>query len=508
MSTDKSTDPAAARVMAGDAGEPTLQKGALSFISNFTMGIASAAPAYSAALTIGLLAAVSGMGAQTPAVLILSFIPLYLTATAYRALNSELPDCGTTFAWAARAIGPSSGWLGGWAILLAYTFILGIGAALASTYFFLLIGWHGGAESIWATTITGSLVIIASTWLCLIGVDISARAQRWLLYLEMTALGIFAVVVFVKQIGGASGYIAPSLSWLNPFAIDKWSAVADGLLLGVFMYWGWETSVAVSEESEHSRSTPGRAAVLSVVGLVFTYVIISVASQMVRGPGFLAEHNEDVLSATAGIALGSPLDKIVLLSVCTSAIAASITSLTTTARTTFSMARAKALPHQLNHVHPRWRTPWVSILAVSSVGLAYFLLFTIVSESFLTDSVGGVGLLVLFYYAITAFACSIFFRRKLKDGFRAAWTYVVAPAIGGLILAAAMVKAAIDYGKADAGELGAVAGIGTPLLIAVGSMVVGLVLMLILRGGDSTFFKLRREQSSGVEAPEVAEEPA
>jgi len=89
---------------------------------------------------------------------------------------------------------------------------------------------------------------------------------------------------------------------------------------------------------------PYRAVALSVVGLVFTYLAISVAAQSVRGLAFLAEHNEDVLSATANVALGNPLDKVVLFAVCTSAVAGSPTIMVITSRTAYSMARAKALP--------------------------------------------------------------------------------------------------------------------------------------------------------------------
>lgn len=477
-----------------EAGDGTgLRKNAVGFLSNLTMGVASAAPAYSAALTIGLLAAVAGMGFQTPAVVILSFIPLYLTAAAYRALNSERPDCGTTFAWAARALSPVTGWLGGWALLLAYSFVLGIGASLAATYFFLLVGWDTAAGSIWATTATGVAVIGVSLYLCLIGVDISARAQRWLLYFEMAALGIFAIVALAKGITGAEGYVQPQLSWFSPFAIDSWSTVIDGVLLGVFMYWGWETSVAVAEESEHETSGPGKAVMLSVVGLVLTYLVITVAAQSVRGPGFLAEHNEDVLSATAGIALGSPLDKLVLFSVCTSAVAASLTSMLTTSRTAYSMARANALPGPLAKVHPRWRTPWVANVAVAVIGATYFVVLTAVSEDFLTDSVEGVGLLVVFFYAMTAIASAVYFRRRIGGGLRVAWRYVLAPALGGLMLAGVFVKAAIDAGQPEAGTLGTVFGIGTPLVIAVGSLIVGLALCLALRAKNPTFFKQPRE---------------
>jgi amino acid transporter len=183
----------------------------------------------------------------------------------------------------------------------------------------------------------------------------------------------------------------------------------------------------------------------------------------------------------------------VLFSVCTSAVAGSLTSMITTSRTTYSMARARALPGVLGKVHPRWQTPWVANAVVALIGTTYFVLLTAVSEDFLTDSVEGVGLLVVFFYAMTAIASAVYFRRRLGGGIGVAWRYVLAPALGGLMLAGVFVKAAIDAGKPDAGTLGTVFGIGTPLVIAVGSLVVGLILCLTVRARDRTFFAQPRE---------------
>ena len=40
-------------------------------------------------------------------------------AFAYYYMNRADPDCGTTFTWVTRAMGPQLGWLGGWAIIVA-----------------------------------------------------------------------------------------------------------------------------------------------------------------------------------------------------------------------------------------------------------------------------------------------------------------------------------------------------------------------------------------------------
>src|SRR5258707_15124428 len=97
--------------------EKGLKTGALGLISATVMGVASTAPAYSLAATLGFIVAVVGFGA--PIVAVLAFIPIVLTSIGYSELNKADPDCGTTFTWATRAFGPRTGWAGGWAIVVA-----------------------------------------------------------------------------------------------------------------------------------------------------------------------------------------------------------------------------------------------------------------------------------------------------------------------------------------------------------------------------------------------------
>src|SRR5436305_328503 len=79
---------------------------------------ASVAPAYSIAVTLGLVTLV--VGHLAPAALVLGFVPILLTAFAFRELNREMPDCGTNFVWTTRAFGPVVGWIsGGWVPIIA-----------------------------------------------------------------------------------------------------------------------------------------------------------------------------------------------------------------------------------------------------------------------------------------------------------------------------------------------------------------------------------------------------
>ena len=126
----------------------------------------------------------------------------------------------------------------------------------------------------------------------------------------------------------------------------------SGVLLGVFIYWGWDSTVTVNEESRDSSEGPGKAALLATVILLLIYIIVSYAAQAFGGPQQLIDNADDVLSVLGEEVFGSPLDKILIIAVLTSAAASTQTTILPTARTSLSMARAKAVPKVLGEVHP------------------------------------------------------------------------------------------------------------------------------------------------------------
>src|SRR3954470_19303349 len=203
-----------------------LKKDALGFVSSCVIGVASTAPGYSLAASLGLVVAVSGIGLQAPAVLLVAFVPMLLIASAYYYMNRADPDCGTTFAWVSKAMGPWAGWMGGWAIVVADIVVMANLAQIAGLYSFTLFGWDSAAGSTAAVTAVGVLWIVVMTAITTIGIELSARTQWYLLGAEVVTLALFAVVALVRVYAGdaSAAAVHPSLSWFSPFAIDGGSA--------------------------------------------------------------------------------------------------------------------------------------------------------------------------------------------------------------------------------------------------------------------------------------------
>src|ERR1700681_4498866 len=176
-----SGSPAAGSAASSEVVEKGLKKNAIGYISNIVIGVASTAPAYSLAATLGFIVAVKGVGVHAPAVLLVSFIPMLLVASAYKFLNRADPDAGTSFAWTTRALGPSVGWLNGWAIFLADLIVMASLSDIAAVYTFKLFGFTELGNSK-AAIIIGAVVWIAvMTWICFRGIELSARIQQVLL---------------------------------------------------------------------------------------------------------------------------------------------------------------------------------------------------------------------------------------------------------------------------------------------------------------------------------------
>jgi amino acid transporter len=470
---DASSDPASA------PGSKGLKSGALGYVSNLVIGVSSTAPAYSMAATLGFIVAVAGVGVHAPAVLLVSFIPILFISVGFRFLNLADPDAGITFAWVTRGFGPQLGWINGWAIFFADILVMASLSEIAASYTFLLVGWNSAAHSTVALIIGAVVWIALMTAICYRGIELSARVQTFLLSLEITTLVLFVIVAFVKVYADhPAGSIAVSASWFNPFDLG-WSALIDGALLGIFIYWGWDAAMNVNEESRDPNHGPGRAGIMSTVILVVLYVAISAAGQAYHGPAFLAHNSSDVLNALGSGVFGSGLDKLLLLCVLTSAAASTQTTILPTARTTLSMSKWQAIPSAFGRVHPRFCTPTFSTLLMGALSMLWTvaLLSFNPSQDVLGDTISALGFAVCFYYGFTGLACAVYFRRDLLKSVRNFVLAGLIPLLGAAMLAYVAIKAYSYYSTPGNNYSTPLLGIQIPIVVGIGGLTLGVVLM-------------------------------
>ena len=490
-----------------------LKSGALGLMSATVVGVASTAPGYSLAATLGFIAA--AVGFQAPAIMWISFIPMACIAAAFFYLNRADPDCGTNFSWVTRAIGPRSGWMGGWSSAVADLVIMPNLAGIAAVYTFSLFGWNNAGNTNWATMALGVAFIMGMTWICVVGIELSARTQMLLLATEFVVLVVFSVVALIKvYAGNIAGSVRPSLSWLKPSGFGGVGAFSAGILLAVFIYWGWDTAVSVNEECEDSNRTPGLAAVLSTFILVAIYVVVAIAAQAVKGPEFLADpaNSSDVFAATGKIVFGSGVLgtiglKLLIIAILSSAAASCQTTILPAARTALSMAIHRAFPPKFGQVDARHLTPAFSTWFFGIVSSLWYVGLVVVARigggNVLSWSVLSVGLMISYYYGQTGIACVIYYRRYLFKNVKNFFLVGLLPLIGGLSLAALFVKSVWDmtdpiYTSEGTSWL----GVSPVLWLGLGVFLLGIPLMFWWNSKDHAFFRTPRDSQELRPPPE------
>jgi amino acid transporter len=432
--------------------EKGLKSGALGLISSTVIGVASTAPAYSLAATLGFV--VAAIGLQAPIITILAFVPMLFIAYGYKEMNNADPDCGTTFTWGVRAFGPKTGWWGGWAIIAADVLVMASLAQIAGQYLFLLFNANSigmDASSGWVLLV-GILWIVAMTAICYVGIEVSANFQKALLGIELTMLLVLSIVALVKVGNGTApiGHLTPHWSWFNPFDVPSASAFINGILLMLFIYWGWDTTVSVNEETADPATVPGRAAVLSTVVLLVTYVLVILSAQSYAGVGTTGiglgnpNNQGDVLSVLGHSVFGTSgfgnfLSHLLLLMVLSSAAASTQTTILPTARTTLAMSVYKAIPSTFSKIHKRFLTPSVSTVVMGVASIVLYVVMNYISAgTVISDAVSALGVMIAFYYGLTGFSCAWYYRKTLHESARNLWVRGILPAVGGLLLYGAL----------------------------------------------------------------------
>src|SRR6476659_7225556 len=204
-----------------------LKTGALGLASATVVGVASTAPGYSLAASLGLVTA--AVGFKAPALMWISLIPMACIAAAFFYLNRADTDCGTNFTWVTRSMSPRTGWLGGWSSMMADLIIMPSLALIAAQYTFQLFDLDSLASNDWANLVLGIVFILAMTWICVVGIELSARTQLMLLGTELAVLVLFSVVALAKVYAGSiHGSVTPSMSWVTPTGFGGASALTEG----------------------------------------------------------------------------------------------------------------------------------------------------------------------------------------------------------------------------------------------------------------------------------------
>ncbi|MCQ4212112.1 APC family permease [Streptomyces longispororuber] len=427
--------------------EPPGLSRSLGVVDGIAVAASSTAATTSIGIGMGSLAATVGL--QAPAILLVAFVPILGIATAYARLNRDEQNMGSGYVWVGRSLGPWLGFLTGWVTLVGTLIFMAYTTAVTGSVFLQFAvkahletvgGLRLDPNSTALSTVVGLVVLAAVTVTAVTGIRKATRLQTWLLVFEYAVLLGFCGWALVT---GSHGF---SWSWLNPLDIHDGTGFAQGLVLAVFFFWGWDAAFSVTEETGDVRDA-GRGGFIALFTMLALFLYGSLAFQREMSLPELVEQGPQALTHLGAKLADEPWATLPLLALLFSAVASLQSSVIPTARGLLAMGRDRTMGPVWTKVSPRYGSPAAGTVLVTAIsaGLALLALAIPKLNEMILAAVNSIGLVVALYYGLTALACAVRFRGMLRTAPRQALRAVVAPGLSGLALLGIGAYLARDY---------------------------------------------------------------
>ena len=359
--------------------------------------------------------------------LVLSFVLLgavcALAALCYAELASMIPQAGSAYAYSYATLGELVAWIIGWDLILEYA-VGNIAVAVAwAGYFNSLLSGFGVDLPGWLThgyravslssdpavmalmdtaprlagvpilvNIPAFAIVMAITWILLLGVKESSRANNIIVVVKLLVLGFFVLV--------GSMYIDPAN--YVPFAPNGWRGIHQGAAIVFFAYIGFD---AISTAAEETRNPQRNLPIGILVGLGVCTIIYVIVGAVATG---LVPYTElraaDPLAKALDVAGLQTASWIVSFGAVVSLTAVLLVFQYGQPRIFFAMARDGLLPAWAAKISERRRVPHITTW-VTGIVVALGALFADENEIYDLTNIGTlsafaivcVGVLVLRY---------------------------------------------------------------------------------------------------------------
>ena len=408
-------------------------------VDGAVIAMSNTAPTLSIGIGMGVIAAI--VGHAIPAVVILAFLPVLGIAVAYSQLNKVERNCGAGYTWVGRALSPWLGFQSGWVTIAGTTIYLAYGSQVCGALVLTLLN-EAGLHSAFGlaldptatatTTILGLVVLVLLTLTAVRGADLVARIQ--------TPMIIFEYLVLIGFCGYALvvGKHPVSWSWLNPASVGSARTLATGLVVCVYIFWGWDSVFSVTEETRDPRDA-ARAGYGSLFLMLGMFLLAAFGLERLFSPADMTAHAETLLPYLGTTLAHQPLATLPLIALLFSSVASLQAGVLPNARGALAMSRDGAFGRVWQRLHPKYATPAAGTVIICSIAalLGVLALGIGTLSQFIAAAATSVGMLVSLYYGLAGIACAVRFRTTLTQGPAAALRQVILPAVSGLVLIAA-----------------------------------------------------------------------
>ena len=305
---------------------------------------------------------------MVPLAYLLGLLGMFFTAMSYASMSRAFPMAGSVYSYVQRGLHEVAGFFSGWLILLDYILVP------ALLYIFSAVALRPllprVPDWIWLVAFVSFNAVVN-----LLGVQLTARVNRYMLGIELATVALF-IVLGLGALYGGHGAGGLTVKPVYDPAVFSMATVAGATSIAVLSFLGFDGISTLAEESQGGQGAVGRATLLALllVGLLFI-VQTWIATDLAHGMRFSSPETAfyEVAERAGGIWLRNVTLIVIVIA---SGIANAMAAQAAVSRILFAMARDRKLPTVLASVHPRYRTPYVSTLVVAAISLVVGLFFT------------------------------------------------------------------------------------------------------------------------------------
>ena len=409
-----------------------LKADSLSFFESIIMGVAGSAPGFSIAVAISGLLATAGF--FSPDAVLIFALPMLGIALAYKGLNRRFANAGAAYEWTKIGFGRLFGYFSGWALLIASMVFMVTGSVPLGTATLDLVD-PSLASHVLLTSGIGAIWFVGIGLVLVAGIEITSRVQVVMSSIELLILFAISLAAFVRA---ASGHVIHPFSWSWFGFHYSRAGFASSALIVVFLYWGWDVTANLSEETRNDRpNAAGNGGFLSVFVTIASFAAFSAATLMLFSLHDAAGFSDNLIYRVAIVSgLGRVGGYAAALALILSSIATLETTMLQFSRTLFAMGRDRALPGCFGEVHERTVTPVRAMYLLLALGLTAIFASSFMPSiaAILADSVNAIAVQVSYYYGLAGLVCTWLYRDSFRQSFATFLQYAIVPALSGIAL--------------------------------------------------------------------------